>query len=202
MPDSIVALAILAVVGLPGYAYRQLVPDKDPAAGTRSELAETLSVIFFGLPCALAGAVLSLVALPSEWARLVNAAETNADGVASAVVETVPLIVLIVVLGAFTTALGLAGLVLLPRRLRDLSTTGRLGQRNNWNAGVGLADSLAMVALALGIAVAVTVLVRGPWSDEIDIPLALATVAWVLGGACCALLVAWAVIRLAARRRA
>jgi hypothetical protein len=73
VPDSLTALAILALVGLPGYAYLQLrgvlVQENGPTAppSEASALNPNFETVIFGLVCALGGAVVSLIALDDSW---------------------------------------------------------------------------------------------------------------------------------------
>jgi hypothetical protein len=73
VPDSLTALAILALVGLPGYVYIVLVPRKPSDGSRESDLHGALEVLLFGVTFAAVGVMLALFARPSLWADVLTA---------------------------------------------------------------------------------------------------------------------------------
>ncbi|MCZ2806432.1 DUF6338 family protein [Modestobacter sp. VKM Ac-2983] len=116
MPDSLTALAILALVGVPGYVYLQLRPaqpssDGETASdGRASGLNENLETVFFGLACALGGAVLSLIALGRSWSSVFKYSIGDESVQADLPLDIVG-IVTTSFAGSLLTAILLAGLV-------------------------------------------------------------------------------------------
>jgi Family of unknown function (DUF6338) len=133
VPDSLTALAILALVGVPGYVYLQLVPRKRGEADA-SELNQSLETIFFGLACALGGVVLSLSSQGNDWAALLQpdlAADASRGANLPALVAHGPFVIGISFLGAIVTAVFAAALVHLVRAAARGITTWRSGRRSS-----------------------------------------------------------------------
>jgi hypothetical protein len=72
VPDSLPALAILALVGLPGFVYLQIRPKVAGPLPQGSGLQETLATVFFGLVCGLSGLMITAVARHSDVVYLLR----------------------------------------------------------------------------------------------------------------------------------
>jgi hypothetical protein len=117
VPDSLTALAVLALVGVPGYVYLQLVPRKR-GEQDRSELNQSLETIFFGLACALGGVVISLTSQDHAWTALLQptpVSEAGAEAVLPPLAEHGPVVIGVAFLGSLVTAVLAASLVHLVR---------------------------------------------------------------------------------------
>ena len=145
---------MLALVGLPGFVYLQLVPrvSEGPAAGRSSEPNAVLETLFFGVICALGGGLLSAASLPGWWAEFIPALSAS-DVDPSSNVLAGALAVFTAFAGALLTATALAGLVLSLRRSgfgRRLSTGEGAGPTVLMCVGSGGMLAIWLIALSVG----------------------------------------------------
>lgn len=154
MPDSLFALVVLALVGIPGYVFTEL---RRSPAGTPAPPPGTggnLETVFFGFPCALGGLSLSLYFQQTEWRKLLGA---HGDTLVSAMRSEGLRIVLVAFLGALLAALLLAGLFRCAGALgpdpagnsRLWADVVRTAERRPW------LQPVLMVVLAVGLALLV-----------------------------------------------
>jgi hypothetical protein len=157
VPDSLVALVIVAFIGVPGWVYVQLAgAPQDGGAHDSTELSKSIEFVFFGMTCTLAGALLSMKVVSDDWDDVVSAQlglmeKTQVQG---ALTAAVPEIGLVTLLFAMIAALFLAGLVRFGRSvsswIRKRSAKPAGSAVSSWKVG----PAMIAGAIALGIAVA------------------------------------------------
>ncbi|TFV64216.1 UNVERIFIED_ORG: hypothetical protein E4P37_13290 [Bacillus sp. AZ43] len=106
MPDSLTALAIVALVGLPGYVYIGLVPRKASEQRRNPGLNVNFEIVLFGLTFGVTGTMLAVFSATSLWARVLAA--YTWPGAALTVANVLDSVLAVIL--AFVGALGVATL--------------------------------------------------------------------------------------------
>lgn len=83
MPDSLTALAILALVGVPGYVYLTLV-GREPKKSPDGVTSLSLETVFFGLGCGVAAVLVSVITRWNKWLDLLVVKPIDGDRDAAA----------------------------------------------------------------------------------------------------------------------
>jgi hypothetical protein len=113
VPDSLTALGILALVGLPGFVYMQLRSAGEEDPSQPSALDTNLATVFFGLVCAAAGVTLSLGSQQERWVDVLVQMQAGEDptSLSSSLVDNAPEIASVSILGALLFAVLFAGVI-------------------------------------------------------------------------------------------
>ena len=124
LPDSLTALAILALVGVPGFVYMQLRGSSDDPKDV-SALDNNLATVFFGLVCAGGGVALSLWSQQERWVDVLVELQggDSSETLTAALVSHAPEIGAVSVLGALFSAVAFAGLIRAARRVAEKRRT-------------------------------------------------------------------------------
>ena len=141
MPDSLTALAMLALVGVPGYVYLTLVGRlREKSADGPTSL--NLETVFFGLACGVTAALVSVLTHWTEWIDLVVAEPVDGSrDEASELLKDVLTVSTALFLQALLVAMAFAGII----RLTSADNRKERGR------------ALALLDFAVGASVAVAI---------------------------------------------
>ncbi|WP_448626949.1 DUF6338 family protein [Geodermatophilus sp. URMC 64] len=149
MPTSVVALAILALVGVPGYVYKRLRPGpEEGTSNNESNLSEVLQLVFFGLTCAFGGVLVTLYALPGVWSGVVADVDEGAS-LSREDMFNLGFLALVAFVGSLLSALLFAGVV------RLAGTRDRNVRLEAWDRKHPVKAGLVLAGTALALVAAI-----------------------------------------------